>query len=170
MELPFLIEQLRSTPATLRELLAPVNDEEGTWRPAPDQWSLLDVLNHLADEERVDFRCRLDLTLHHPEKEWPGIDPERAVQEEKYRNRSLREAIEDFIAERQHSLQWLEGLEAPDWSVEHTHPVFGSMSAGTLMASWVAHDLLHLRQIVRIRWEYLARYALPFSLQYAGDW
>ncbi len=164
------IEELRSTIPTLRSLLAPVDTETATWRPDPQTWSILDVVNHLADEERVDFRLRLDLTLHRPEEEWPGIDPERAITGSRYRNRSLGEALDDFIAERERSLAWLETLDKPDWNATYTHPTIGPITAGTLMASWVGHDLLHFRQIIRLRWNRLTSESAPHSLRYAGDW
>ncbi|MCB0714123.1 MAG: DinB family protein [Ignavibacteriae bacterium] len=169
-ELADSIAQLRSTIPTLQGMLGSVGEDEWNWHPKPEAWSILDVVNHLADEERVDFRVRLDLTLHQPEKDWPGIDPEGAVKNDLYQNRSLQEALDDFVAERERSLQWLETLNKPDWSSTHTHPLFGSMQAGTLMASWVGHDLLHLRQIARLRWDFLAQQVAPFSLRYAGDW
>ena len=46
----------------------------------------------------------------------------------------------------------------------------GRLSAGDMLTSWAAHDLLHLRQLVELRFAYLARQARPYSLDYAGEW
>jgi len=80
------------------------------------------------------------------------------------------EAIEldGFLAERAKSLDWLRGLAAPDWSRAHVHPRLGSMAAGDLLAAWVAHDLLHVRQIARIRYEHVRMLAAPYRMDYAG--
>jgi len=40
-----------------------INTELAIWKPAPDKWSILEVVNHLYDEEREDFRQRLELVL-----------------------------------------------------------------------------------------------------------
>ncbi|MCE2503845.1 MAG: DinB family protein [Chlorobi bacterium] len=170
MNLERLSQQLLATIPTLQSMLTPINKDQVRWRPAPEKWSILDVINHLADEERVDFRQRLDLTLHHPEQDWPGINPDVAVKDPRYKNRSLQEALDDFIAERHRSLQWLDSLGSPDWNQAHVHARFGLMCAGELMAAWVAHDLLHLRQLIRLKWEYLATQTEPFGLDYAGSW
>ncbi len=72
-----LRERLRANAAVIAALVAGVTDEQARWKPDPAQWSILEVMGHLADEEVEDFRTRLDLTLHRPEAEWPRIDPQR---------------------------------------------------------------------------------------------
>jgi hypothetical protein len=52
---------------------------------------------------------------------------------------------------------------------DEAHPR-GPIRAGGLLASWVAHNLFHLRQLVRIRYAYLERRAAPYRLGYAGPW
>ncbi len=44
------------------------------------------------------------------------------------------------------------------------------MHAGTLFASWLAHDALHLRQIAKRMYELAVRDAGSFDTKYAGDW
>jgi hypothetical protein len=78
--------------------------------------------------------------------------------------------MEAFLEERRRSLAWLRGLASPDWSRVHSHPRFGSMAAGDLLAAWVAHDLLHLRQLSRLLYERLREVVHPFKVDYAGSW
>ena len=42
------------------------------------------------------------------------------------------------------------------------------MAAGDLLAAWVAHDLLHIRQIARIQYEHARALAAPYKMDYAG--
>jgi hypothetical protein len=146
-----------------------LSEEQARFRPRAESWSLLEVINHLYDEEREDFRQRLDLILHHPGDEWPPIHPSLWVTERDYAGRDLRESIANFTAERRKSLLWLDTVKSADWTAVHPHPVFGSQRAGDLFASWVAHDFLHLRQVSRLYKEYYAHLAEPFSTAYAGD-
>jgi hypothetical protein len=75
----------------------------------------------------------------------------------------------DFVRERENSLMWLRELSNPNWENTYTAS-WGSIRAGDLMVAWVAHDILHLRQLVELKWAYgLTQYA-PYSPQYAGDW
>jgi hypothetical protein len=153
----------------IRELVHSVSDTQARWKPDPSSWSILEVINHLVDEEREDFRARLDLVLHHPEEAWQSIDPERWVTERRYNQRRLDQSCEAFLAAREDSIAWLRELTVPDWAVAYEAP-FGRVAAGDIMAAWVAHDLLHLRQLVELHWAYLVAQVGPYSVRYAGAW
>ncbi len=161
-------ELARGTEA-IRGLVAGVTAEEARVRPAPDAWSILEVACHLLDEEREDFRPRLDLVLHRPDEPWARIDPAGWVTARRYNERDLDDTMAGFLAERERSLTWLAGLSAPDWSREYRAP-FGPITAGALLASWAAHDLLHGRQLLELRRARLLSLTAPHSTQYAGDW
>jgi hypothetical protein len=162
--------QLATTAACIRALTGDVGPEQARWKPSPEKWSILEVVNHLADEEGEDFRTRLDLTLHHPGEPWPGIDPQGWVGARGYAERGLGESLDRFLGERERSLAWLGTLGDADWERAYVHPGAGRITAGSLLASWMAHDLLHIRQITRLRYEYLAVRAHPHSPAYAGPW
>ncbi len=138
------------------------------WRPEPDAWSVVDVVNHLAYEEVHDFRDRLDLALHRPEDPWPKGDPARGVTEVSRQGR-LEDSLRAFLSAREESLMWLRALDAPDWDSTHRAP-FGEIRAGDILSAWVAHDLLHLRQLVELRWGHVAGDADPYGVAYAGEW
>jgi hypothetical protein len=127
------------------------------------------VVCHLHDEEREDFRPRLDLVLHRPGEAWARIDPAAWVAEREYNARDLARMLQAFLAERERSLAWLGSLSAPDWSREYQAP-FGPITAGDLLASWAAHDLLHTRQLLELRRARLLAHTAPHRTQYAGDW
>ena len=44
------------------------------------------------------------------------------------------------------------------------------MKAGEMFASWVAHDNLHIRQLVELRRSRIVSLAEPFDVGYAGEW
>jgi hypothetical protein len=152
---------------TVQSLLRGVADEQARWKPAPRKWSILEVINHLYDEERLDFRPRVDSTLHDPGKAWPLFDPKELVIERNYNERDFAQSIEEFLVERQKSLDWLGGLSSPDWSRSYTHPTIGELRAGDLLAAWLAHDLLHIRQLARLHVDYTAFLSQPYHVGYA---
>jgi hypothetical protein len=145
-----------------------IDDTQAKWKPAPDKWSVLEVINHLYDEERDDFRMRLDLILYHPGKDWPPIDPPNWAIERKYNQRKLNESLNNFVAEREESVNWLKNLKHPDWTRIYSHPKIGDIRGGDMLAAWLAHDYLHLRQIVNLHLEYHDRVVHPFSTKYAA--
>jgi hypothetical protein len=108
------------------------------------------------------------LTLEDPEIDWPPINPVGWVTEKDYNSRNFRESLENFTKERKNSLKWLRGLTDPDWESEKTHPMLGSMKAGDLLASWVVHDFLHLRQVANLMVKITSNHASPYSTSYAA--
>jgi len=168
MDLENLTAQMEKTAQAIRALAEDIPDDQARWNPEPDVWSILDVINHLAYEETHDFRDRLDLVLHRPQEGWPRMNPTRGVTD-RSRQRELGRALEMFVARREKSLAWLKTLEAPNWDAAHEAP-FGQIKAGDVLAAWAAHDLLHLRQLIELRYQLLARQAEPYGLRYAGRW
>lgn len=170
MKLDTAITRLSVNAEAIAALARNVSGAQAHWRPAPEEWSILEVICHLYDEEREDFRTRVRLTLESKDADWPPINPVAWVTERGYNQRELRPSLDAFLQERQRSVQWLAGLVNPDWNSTHYHPQFAPMTAGDVLAAWVAHDHLHIRQLNQLHWQYLSRDALPISLDYAGGW
>jgi hypothetical protein len=169
MDLENLTAEMLRQAEGIGALVQGVSDYQARWKPESVSWSILEVINHLVDEEREDFRPRLDLVLHQPEGVWRSIDPERWVTERGYNQRSLDQSQEAFLAAREESVVWLKELESPDWAAAYEAP-FGRIAAGDILAAWVAHDLLHLRQLVELHWAYLEVWVEPYGVRYAGVW
>jgi hypothetical protein len=164
-----LCERLRANADVVAAQVAGVGVEQARWKPGPDEWSILEVVNHLGDEEVEDFRARLDAVLHHPGS-WPPIDPQGWPASRRYNERDLRESVDRFLESRTDSLVWLDGLVEPDWSLAHQHPSIGPITAGDLLTSWVAHDFIHVRQINRLHRDWLVASLSDRSPRYAGRW
>ena len=145
-------------------------DADARWKPVDGAWSILEIIRHLRDEEVEDFRTRLDLVLRDPNLDWPPIAPEQWAIDRRYNEAELDKSIELFVMERATSLAWLRSLKNPNWNSTKTHPKLGSLRAGDLLASWAAHDHLHLRQIANRKFQLAARDCAPYSTDYAGQW
>lgn len=170
MEATLIVQQLAQNAETIRCLVAGIGHEQAHWKPTPDDWSIVEVINHLYDEEREDFRLRLDTVLHRPGEDPPGIDPEGWVLARNYNARELAESTQRWVDERQHSLRWLAALVDPDWELAYTRPDGFCRRAGDLLAAWPAHDFLHLRQLVELHYAWVKRQSAPYDVGYAGDW
>ena len=170
MNLELAKQRLTQNAATIQSMVAWVSQEQAQWRPSADDWSLLEVVNHLYDEERLDFRVRLGLILQDPALPWPAIHPSAWVTERRYNERDLAESLGDFLRERQASLAWLDDLHNPDFTLTATHPAGFVISAGDMLMSWVAHDMLHIRQLNELHYQWLGVQERPFSPLYAGEW
>ena len=71
-----LVVQMERNARAIGALVAGFSDDEARWRPDPASWSVLEVVNHLLDEEREDFRSRIDVMLRRGEEAWFAIDRE----------------------------------------------------------------------------------------------
>jgi hypothetical protein len=168
MELQYFINALSKNKNTIQSLVSGIPVEQARWKPTPQRWSLLEVINHLYDEEREDFRMRLDLTLHHPGKAAPPFDNEKWVVEREYNAKDPEESVERFVKERENSLAWLAGLGDVNWNATFEHPKL-VLRAGDLITSWLSHDYLHMRQLSRLHYDYTQQRAKPYDSRYAGD-
>lgn len=166
---PALIARLESLGSVLTAMVAGVPRADAVWRPPSGAWSILEIVNHLADEESLDFRARVRLTLEDPAADWPAIHPSQWAVEKRYNDRDLAESAARFAAERRESIRWLRSLQSPDWSRAHMHPRAGPLSAGRLLGAWAAHDALHIRQIAKRFYE-LAPRDSGEEVGYAGEW
>lgn len=170
MDLNLIIDKLAQNKKVFSALLESIHNQQIAWRPAPEKWSFLEVACHLLDEEREDFRQRLDYTLHRQGESWPPIDPQGWVKNRHYSAQDFKSIVNTFLIEREKSVDWLKGLKNPDWSNSYDHPQAGAMTAKQVLANWLAHDYLHIRQLNRMNYLYLREISQPLSLDYAGDW
>ncbi len=146
-----------------------VPEDQARWKPTEENWSILEVVAHLADEEEFDFPVRLKIILEGGDKTWPEIDPTGWVVERKYNEGDLYGYLNRYVNLRNEWLIWLDSLEDPDWDASYETPM-GIITAGDMFASWVTHDLLHLRQLIELLRLYLEEQVKPYQMDYAGEW
>jgi hypothetical protein len=169
MEYHTLYEELQNSTEMIRALLSGITPQEARFKPDPNSWSMLEVVCHLYDTEREDFREHLDFILHRQNEEYHAIDPQAWIQERQYNEQDFQQMQERFFAERQKSLEWLRGLSGSDWDTAYSSQ-YGSVTAGEMFSSWIAHDNLHIRQFVELRRARIEKITHPYPIEYAGDW
>jgi hypothetical protein len=166
-----IITRLERFPAALHAAVAIASPSDVRFKPPSGNWSVLEVVCHLADEEVDDFRMRVRFILDRTPGTWPPIEPSAWARDRKYNEQDPGAALARFTSERARSIAWLRTLPRDtDWALAYPHPDFGPIRAGDLLASWAAHDALHLRQIAKRFWELAGRDAPGFSTAYAGEW
>lgn len=161
------IQSLSANAQSIGALVGATSEIQARYKPSPEEWSILEQVNHLYDEERLDFRFRLNFILEGTKGECPPIDPPGWVVEHRYNERDLRESTDNFLKERKQSIDWLKTLDSFDPQKSYTAK-FGTITAGDMLYSWVMHDLLHLRQLADSYSRYHAEQVKPYSVQYAG--
>ncbi len=164
-----LYQELVDSTEMIRAMLVGIDQEQSQIKPDQKSWSILEVICHLYDEEREDFREHLDFVLHRQNEEYHVIDPQGWITSRKYNEQDFEEMEAKFFAERKASLEWLKTISASDWDTTYTSE-YGSLSAGEMFSCWVAHDNLHIRQFVELRRHRIEMITRPYPIEYAGDW
>jgi hypothetical protein len=169
MKFTDLYREMLNNTEIIRTLISNMPQEEARLKPTPDSWSILEVICHLYDEEKEDFREHLDFILHRQNEEWHRIDPQDWVTSRKYNEKDFMELRNKFFEERRKSLDWLKNLSNADWDITYISE-YGSIPAGAMFASWVAHDNLHIRQLVELKHDQIQKLSQPYLIEYAGEW
>jgi hypothetical protein len=69
-----LRNRLARFPAALQALASTASATDARWKPAPEHWPIPEAWCHLLDEEREDFRMRIEPTLADPTAACPRLD------------------------------------------------------------------------------------------------
>ena len=164
-----IIQRLTVNAEIVRALVQPLSDQQANWKPNEETWNMKEVMEHVYNEERIDFRKHLKEMFSDPPLTWGEFHHEELISVE-----SCHQALKGFLLEREASLEWLRSLDSPDWEVE-SQASFGpeellTFKAGDVLGSWVAHDFLHIRQMNELLYAWNMQQVLPYSVRYAGTW
>ena len=159
--------ELGRFPALLGAVVAGLDPESWRARPAPDEWAPVEIVCHLRDEEAEDFSARVRVVLAGGDRFVP-IEPERWAVERRYREADPDNALAAFRRLRTGSLALLE--EARIEGLTYSVATAGGfrLSGLDLVAAWVTHDRLHLRQLAGTLARLWADRWAPFRADYAG--
>jgi DinB family protein len=118
-------------------------------RPAPDKWSINEILAHLADSEIVlGFRMRMILAV--PGTPIAAVEQDSWVTSGQYEKRDSRKSIEHFRVFREANLALLKSLTPEQWKQYGMHSERGRETIEHIVRIYAGHDINHLQQIERI--------------------
>ncbi len=158
---------LARLPAILDALLADLDPALWRARPAPREWSPLEIVCHLRDEEAEDFGARLRVVLARGAA-FAAIDPERWAVERRYQEQESRAALAALAERRAASLAFLVSVEPARLTHAVPHARTGRLSGLDLLAAWVTHDRLHVAHLAATLARLGADRWAPLRAEYAG--
>jgi hypothetical protein len=118
-------------------------------RPAPEKWSVAEILAHLADTE-IAGGWRMRLILGAPGTPVAAFDQDSWVTAGHYEKRDPRKAVEQFRVLREANLALLKSLKPDQWKHFGIHSERGEESIERIAKMFAGHDLNHVQQIERI--------------------
>jgi hypothetical protein len=141
---------LSDQPERLAEAVRGLTDAQVRQREAPGKWSIGHVLQHLADSELVSS-FRLRMIVAHDTPPIPAYDQDRWASRLHYDEASSSESLELFRVLRQANLRLLRALNEEERQRGGLHSERGLEDVNRLMRLIAGHDIVHLRQVERIR-------------------
>ena len=143
--------------------------DDGLWRerPAANEWSPLEIVCHLRDEETDDFGARVRVVVDGGTAFAP-IDPERWAVERRYQDDDPMGVLASFTERRRDTLAFLGTIDPKRLAHAVTLERFGRLSGLDLLAAWAMHDRLHVTQLTATLARLTAERWAPLRTEYAG--
>jgi hypothetical protein len=139
------IAVLREMPSALPRAIMGLGQPE-----QQGKWSIRQILQHLADSEVV-WAWRMRLILAQDRPQLTGYDQDLWAERLHYEQADPSDALALFAVLRRANLRLMEGASPADLKRVGVHAERGEESLEHLLRLYAGHDLLHLRQIDRVR-------------------
>jgi hypothetical protein len=144
------LEVLREMPGALASRLDGLSADQIAQPEAAGKWTVGDVFQHLADSELV-WGYRLRMVLAQDRPTLTGYDQDLWAERLHYKRGDVKTALERFSVLRRSNLSLLQDASDADLDRVGLHAERGEESLRHMVRLYAGHDLLHLRQLDRIR-------------------
>ncbi len=138
-----------TTTKKLTRLIKGVTTAKLRKRPAPEKWSVAEILAHLADVEIV-VGWRMRSILGAPGTPVQAFDQNAWVTAGHYEKRDPRKSLEQHRVVREANLALLKSLSPDQWKHYGQHAERGQESIEHIVRMIAGHDVNHIHQIERI--------------------
>lgn len=139
----------QAAPGKLAALLKGKTGKQLTRRPAPDKWSVAEILAHLADAElAISWRIRQILATNAIPIQ--AYDQDLWARTFNYARRDPRQSLANFRGLREANLALLKSVPRKLWDNYGVHSERGNERVSHVVRMVAGHDLNHLQQVERI--------------------
>jgi hypothetical protein len=142
-------ELLEQTPIIIEKILIAAARDSLHWKPAPERWSISEVLAHITEVEGV-FLSRAKAMVEQENPRIEAYDQNAAYAAGRYSGGDATEHLRKFCHERDRSLSYLRYLPPTAALRRAQHAEIGPINLGQMLSSWASHDLGHIRQIAEL--------------------
>ncbi|HZU76835.1 MAG TPA: DinB family protein [Dehalococcoidia bacterium] len=157
---PLAISIIDSLPAALRRLTADLVDEELRFRPAPGEWSIVEIVGHLIDKTEA-WGGRFHRIATEDRPTLPAFDQDAYVRDRRYQDQHLDELLTRLSALLTAVAGELRSLPADAWERTGVHAERGVLTLGEAVRIYAVSLPEHVTQIVATRDAALSRTGVP---------
>ncbi len=128
---------LRAMPIFLRAEFEAAPGEFLRWRPAPEEWCVLEVVGHLIETEERGFAGRIRTILAEERPRFSTWDPSAVARERQDEQRDPAQLLAEFSGRRTAGAALVEPLTAADLARGGDHPEVGFLTVNDLLHEWI---------------------------------
>lgn len=144
-----LKSNLARTPTELATLLESFPADNATFKPAPDEFSVLENVCHLRDIEIEGYTVRIQRILNEERPFLADLDGTRLAIERDYNRQSVSEALLSFSQARRQNLVVLSEASESEFEREGELEGVGQITLRKLLEMMWEHDGGHLDELRR---------------------
>ena len=142
------LDLIAATPGILRALMCEISNEDARWKPAPDRFSIAEVLAHLSHAEGHCYRMRVDRFIAEDCPEFQSDDAQFHL--DLYRDADPEDQFDHFEDQRETNLEYLRNLPEGAGDRVALHREAGPITLAQMLHEWALHDLGHVRQVAEL--------------------
>ena len=137
---------LESSGHAFAATLDALTPELASWRPAPGEWCINEVIGHVIEAEKNGFAGRIKVILGADEPDLPTWDRDRIIKDRDDCAGDPKELKGELTKVRRESVKLVRSLRLEQMPRGGLHPQVGRLTVDELLHEWVHHDGNHLRQ------------------------
>jgi hypothetical protein len=155
-------KSLAQAPRIVEGLIAGAPAEALHFRDAEGQWTIVEVLAHIADAESTNWPPRIERILSGGGRFMPFSRDGGLT---RYRGWTAEALVGEFGQLRRANLEKLDALQlsVPHLRLTGEHPEFGPVTLGQLLETWATHDMAHIAQMSRLLTRSFGRHVGPWA-------
>jgi hypothetical protein len=143
-----LIARYEHGPVLLRDAFAQVPREAWKWKPAPEKWSVFEIVCHCADSE-TNAAMRIRYLLAEEKPQVLGYDEARWAKVLDYHQERIELALAAVDVVRARTVNLLRQMPEAAWSIVGTHTQSGAYGPEDWLKVYAEHLEKHSGQIER---------------------
>jgi DinB superfamily len=140
------ISMLEKTPAVLQLLLGDLPVDVLEWKPAPERWSIAEVLEHMVMIEKLYEERARQIVL----EDSPALPKYEAPENPQQTEKTAGQLLDQFVPLRRAFAFYLHSIPSTAGGRTGHHAELGTVTLSQMLHELANHDLGHLRQIAEL--------------------
>jgi hypothetical protein len=145
------IAKLSAVPSRVDELTRGLTDEQLSWKPSPDIFSIRENIMHLRDIDDEGYSKRIPMILDEEHPSLPDVNGRKLASERRYNAQPLQPALDDLRTLRAASVARLKQCSAQELDRKAEMQGVGTINLRRLLELWIEHDAGHVQDLAELR-------------------